>query len=107
MIANQDIERYFYIFVNYQQKDQIDKLPKTEFLANNNNFTFIELFPFFAFKSQYLCKNLDISDFSNIIICNQINKRKNHKYFGKYIINLEIYSRIFNETTDQLIKLSE
>ena len=47
-IANQEIEKHLSTFVNYQQDDWVDKLPMTEFAANNNNSLSTKLSPFFA-----------------------------------------------------------
>ena len=47
-IANQEIKRHLRTFVNYQQEDFVNKLPMTEFAANNNDSLSTRLSPFFA-----------------------------------------------------------
>lgn len=75
MSTNQEIEKHFRIFVNYDKNNWADKLPIVKFAANNNNSTFISLSPFFALKGLYLRISFDIIDFSNITIYKRINKK--------------------------------
>lgn len=64
-IANQDMERHFYIFVNYQQNDWSKKLVMVKYAINNNELAFTKLSLFSAIKALYPYLSFDIVDFSN------------------------------------------
>lgn len=59
-ILNQEMERYLYIFVNYQQDDWSEKLVMTEFVANKNESASTKLSSFFAIKDLYPLISFDI-----------------------------------------------
>ena len=70
------MERHLYIFVNNQQDDWSDKLPITEFAANNNDFASSRLSPFFALKSLHPQMSFDVVNFLDIITRERINMKK-------------------------------
>ena len=47
-----------------------------KFVANNNKSAFTKLIFFITLKNLYSYLDFDIINFLNIIICNQINKKK-------------------------------
>ena len=47
-----------------------------EFMTNNNNSSFIKLFPFFALKGLYLYISFDVINLLDITTREQINKKK-------------------------------
>ena len=63
------MERYFYVFINYQQGDWLGKLAIAEFAANNNKSASIKLSPFFATKGLHPHISFDRIDFSNASTC--------------------------------------
>ena len=67
-ITNQEMEKHFCTFVNYQQDDRSDKLSIAEWAANNNNSTSTRLSPFFTSRGLHLYKSFDVVDFSDITI---------------------------------------
>ena len=75
-IANQEIERYFCTFVNYQQDDWLGKLAIIEFVANNNELASTKLSPFFATKSLYIYMSFDKVELFNANTCKQIFNQK-------------------------------
>ena len=75
-IANQEMERHLCTFINYQQDDWANKLPMTEFVANNNDFAFMRLSPFFASRGLYPRMSFDVVDLSDTTTRERINKKK-------------------------------
>lgn len=76
------MEKYFCIFINYQQDDWLKKLAIIEFAANNNKSTSIKPFLFFTTKDLHLFKSFDIIKLSDVNICKQIFKQKTLIIFG-------------------------
>ena len=70
------MEKHLRTFVNYQPDDWADKLPMAKFAANNNNFAFTKLSPFFASKGLHPRMSFDVVDLSDTTIHERINKRK-------------------------------
>lgn len=70
-ISHEEIEKHLCTFVNNQQDDLVDKLHKTKFAANKNDFASTKFFLFFTLCSFYQRKNFAIID-SQIL---QSNKR--------------------------------
>ena len=70
------MEKHLRTFVNYQHEEWLDKLLMAEFVANNNNFAFTRLSPFFASKGLHLHMIFDIIDLSDISTYERINKKK-------------------------------
>ena len=64
-IVNQEIEKHFCTFINYQQDDWADKLPIVEFATNNNDSLSTKLSPFFASRGLYPRISFDIINFLN------------------------------------------
>lgn len=75
-ITNQEIKRYFCIFVNYQQDNWLQKWIIVEFTANNNKLVSIKLSPFFITKGLYLYLSFDLVKLSNASTCKWIIKLK-------------------------------
>ncbi len=75
-IANQEMEKYLCIFVNYQQDNWVDKLPIAEFVVNNNVSSLTKLSPFFTSKCLHPCMIFDIINLSDTTIRKRINKKK-------------------------------
>lgn len=73
-IANQEIEKYLHIFVNYQLNNWLEILVMVEFVANNNKSAFFKLSIFFGTKNLHFRISFDIVKFSNISTCEQIFK---------------------------------
>ena len=70
------MKRHLYTFINYQQDNWSDKLPMAKFAANNINFTFTRLSPFFISRGLYPYMNFDIVDFLDTKTRKWINKKK-------------------------------
>ena len=70
------MERHLRTFVNYQQDNWADKLPMAEFAANNNDFAFTKLSPFFALRGLHLRMSFDVVDLSDKTTRERINKKK-------------------------------
>lgn len=69
------MKKHLRTFINHQQDDWSDTLFMAEFVANNNNFIFIKLSPFFASRDLYTQMSFDVIDFSDITMRKQINKK--------------------------------
>ena len=75
-IANQEMEKHFRTFVNYQQNDWVDKLPMAEFAANNNDSLSTRLSPFFASRGLHPRMSFDVVYLSDTTTRERINKKK-------------------------------
>lgn len=74
---NKKMKSHLCALINYQQNNQSNRLSMAEFVIINKDSASTKLFLFFVLRSLYLYTiSFKIMDFSNIITCEEINKKK-------------------------------